>query len=290
MGEAFALASAVCWAVAVILYRRSGESFGPFTLNFIKNLLAAVLLVPTLAVFSTLQPPPLTAEEWLICIVSGLIGLAVADSLYFAALNRLGAGRTGIVAALFSPAVIVLSILFLDERLVAAQVAGLALVLGGITLVSRGPDLDIAPGDLHRGLAFGLASVVLMAVGIVMVKRILEQHDVLWIAQIRLLAGIAGMAVVLVLSGRLGRFRAQLAQPHRWGILLAATFVGTYLAIIFLLAGYKYTLASVAAVLNETAAIFIVLFAWLFLGETLTRRKLAAVALAFGGVALMLRP
>jgi drug/metabolite transporter (DMT)-like permease len=54
------------------------------------------------------------------------------------------------------------------------------------------------------------------------------------------------------------------------------------------LGGYKYTSASVASVLNETASIFILLFAWMLLGETMSKRKLLGVALTFGGVVVML--
>ena len=46
--------------------------------------------------------------------------------------------------------------------------------------------------------------------------------------------------------------------------------------------------ASVAAILNETASIFILLFAALFLREPLTARRLWGVALTFGGVGVML--
>ena len=53
--------------------------------------------------------------------------------------------------------------------------------------------------------------------------------------------------------------------------------------MLFWLAGYKYTSASVASVLNETASIFILLFAWLLLKEPLGRRKLAGVACTFCG-------
>jgi drug/metabolite transporter (DMT)-like permease len=54
------------------------------------------------------------------------------------------------------------------------------------------------------------------------------------------------------------------------------------------LAGYKYTEASVAAVLNETASVFIVLLAALFLREGLDARRLAGVACTLSGVACML--
>jgi drug/metabolite transporter (DMT)-like permease len=46
--------------------------------------------------------------------------------------------------------------------------------------------------------------------------------------------------------------------------------------------------ASQASILNETANAWIVLFAWLMLGETIDVRKLAGLLLTFAGVATML--
>lgn len=73
-----------------------------------------------------------------------------------------------------------------------------------------------------------------------------------------------------------------------WRLLLLAAFVGQCLAMVLWLAGYKYTQASIAAVLNETASVFIVLLAWLWLREPLGRRGAAGVTLTLCGVALML--
>ena len=73
-----------------------------------------------------------------------------------------------------------------------------------------------------------------------------------------------------------------------WGKLVLAAFVGQFLAMVLWLAGYKYTLASVAAILNETASVFILLLAWVWLKEPLTRRALAGVGLTLAGVSCML--
>jgi drug/metabolite transporter (DMT)-like permease len=60
--------------------------------------------------------------------------------------------------------------------------------------------------------------------------------------------------------------------------------------MILWLAGYKYTQASVAAILNETASVFILVLAAFWLKETMTRRGLAGVALTLTGVVVMLLP
>ena len=74
----------------------------------------------------------------------------------------------------------------------------------------------------------------------------------------------------------------------RWPLLVLAAFLGQYVSMVLWMAGYKYTEASVAAVLNETASVFIVLLAALFLHEGLDARRLVGAACTLSGVACML--
>jgi drug/metabolite transporter (DMT)-like permease len=53
------------------------------------------------------------------------------------------------------------------------------------------------------------------------------------------------------------------------------------------IAGMKYTMTGIAAIINQTSTILILLFATVLLKEELTVRKAVAAALAFGGIALV---
>ena len=288
-GELFSLASAVTWAIAVILFKRSGATMPPFALNLFKNSFAVVLMVPTIVLLGGPRPV-ISLQDLAVLAGSGFIGIALADTLYFKALNNIGASRTGIVSSLYSPSIIVLSYFFLGERLGAAQMLAFMLVLIGVLLVSyRTVARDVNSDDLRRGVIQAAIAVLLMAVGIVMVKHILEQQPFLWAVEIRLLGGVIGMLLVMLVRGRTRVTINQFRAPHNWPQISMASFLGAYVAIMLWMAGYKYTLASIASVLNETSSIFIMLLAWLVLREPLTRRKLLGLSCTFTGVVLMLR-
>jgi len=102
-----------------------------------------------------------------------------------------------------------------------------------------------------------------------------------------MLGAVVGMLVLAALRGELATMAAR-SSPVPWRRLLLAAGFGQGLAMVFWLGGYKYTSAPVAAILNETASIFILLLAWLWLGERPGWRGVAGVALALSGVALML--
>lgn len=286
-GEIFSIACAVVWAVAVILYKKSGEILEPFALNLAKNALALPLFALTLVFTSGTSWPDIPAADWVLIFISGFVGIAIADTLYFRALNAIGAGRIAAVQTLYSPFVILLSMAFLGERLSAPQFGGVGLVLMGIWLVSRGRATQATPAQLWRGIGWGATSVFLMAVGVITAKPMVEQHDFFWVVSLRVLAALAGMLLIAVLSGRAVRLVEAYRGVRQWGTILAAVVTGTWLSTLLWLAGYKYTDASIAAVLNETAAIFILIFSVLLLREHVTARQWWGTLLAVAGVLLV---
>jgi drug/metabolite transporter (DMT)-like permease len=289
IGEACSIGAALSWAGGVIVYTRLGESMPPLQLNLIKNVLVLGMIAPTVLLVHGATLPSLPTQAILLALVSGVIGIAIADTLYFRALNALGAGRMGIVGNFYSPFVIVLSFVFLGERLNGLQLLGFALVSGGVLIVSsHDPQRRLSKADLRRGVAFGVCAVLLMASAIVMVKRVLEGQPLLWIVLLRLVGGVIGMLAIFAWRREPLPLPGHTAARLRWPLLVLAAYLGQYVSMVLWMAGYKYTAASVAAVLNETASVFIVLLAALFLHEGLDRRRIAGVTCTLSGVACML--
>lgn len=285
IGETLAVASAATWAVGMILARQLGSSVPPAALNLLKNALVLVVLAPW--VLNT-PWPGLAAADVSLIVVSGVLGIAVADTLYFRALNQLGAGRMGVIGALYSPLMLALGFVFLDERLSLTQWLGFGLVGLGVLQVAQ--PVGATPG--HSGqrvqaVVTGMLAIALMAAAILMIKRILELQPLLWVTLLRLAGAVAGLLSLAVWP----RMRASFAfSPRRvpWAKLIMAALIGQGLSMLFWLGGYKYASASVAAVLNESASVFLVLLAWLWLREPLGRRAIIGILITFSGIACML--
>ena len=307
LGEALSILSAMTWAVGVILYRQLVRSLPPLTLNFNKNMLVLAMMLPLPWLLHGTALPSLSVREVALAMSSGFLGIAVADTLYFVALSRLGAGRMGVIGNAYSPLVIVLSVVLLGERLGPWQVAGFVLVMAGVAVVAKRPEParivvgePVPPPDLPPALAasaptmshaaaitLGIVAIALMAVAIVMIKPVLETQPLGWVTLLRLSGALLGLVVIAAARGEL---RMLSARGHRvnWKLLAAAAFVGQFLSMVLWLGGYKYAPASVAAMLNETASIFIVLLAWWWLREPLGKQGLIGVVLTIFGVILML--
>jgi drug/metabolite transporter (DMT)-like permease len=288
IGEILSLGSAAAWAVGVIAYRQLGDRLTPLRLNFLKNTLVLGALLPLAMALEGPLPPPLSPMEWLRVLGSGVLGIALADTLYFGALNALGAARMGVIGNLYSPLVVLLSFVLLGEQLRALQWAGFVLVSAGVLLTAWVP-AHWRGNAAHplRGVLLGAAAIALMALAVVMIKRVLEQQPLLWITSLRMLGAWLGMLVLAAWRGQLSALHER-ARPVPWRQLLFAAGVGQGLAMLLWLGGYKYTSASVAAILNETASVFILILAWWWLGERPGARGLGGVVLALAGVGLIL--
>ena len=291
LGEILALASGVAWAVAVVLFRVSGRSIHPVGLNLGKNVLGLVLIVPTLLLLGEPLAPAVPASATGLLLLSGVLGIAVSDTLFFNALNRLGASLTAIVDCFYSPFVIALSFLLLGERLSLVQLAGAALVVSAILTVSKEGKIEkLAPKDLAAGIAYGIAAMFFTALGIVMVKPVLDEVSVFWATLVRMAGGTAALALLLPALKTRRAVVAPLFDRRNWKALVPAAFFGSYLSLILWTGGMKYAKASVAAVLSQLNTIFIVVIAAVFLRERLTGWKALAVVLAFVGAWLAANP
>ena len=291
LGEILALASGVVWAIAVILFRVTGRRIHPVGLNLGKNVLALGLIAPTLLVLGEPLAPAVPLATTALLLVSGVLGIAVSDTLFFHALNRLGASLTAIVDCFYAPFVIGLSFVFLGERLSPVQLVGAALVVSALlTLSKEGKVERIDRKDLVAGVVYGILAMFFVALGIVMVKPILGTVSVFWATSVRIAGGTLALAVLVPFLRDRRAILSPLLDRRNWKALVPAAFFGSYLSLILWMGGMKYAKASVAAVLNQLNTIFIVILAVVFLKEKLTGWKVLAVALAFVGAYLASMP
>ena len=95
-----------------------------------------------------------------------------------------------------------------------------------------------------------------------------------------------GIIINLVKSGAktvIEKFKQGLTSQY----VIFGAILGTYLSVIFWLAGYKYTLAGRAAIYNQLSTVFIIILARVFLKEPMTSKKIIGVSLAIFGAMIV---
>lgn len=292
LGNLLALLCAISWSLSIILLKISGAQIHPLALNLVKNAVGLLLLYGTaVAVEGQLHWPDNPSDTaWL--LLSGFLGIGLADGLVLRAMQFLHASQIAILECLFAPFVILLSVLLLDERPTTVMWVGGALIVGALFCISppRGEkESQALPG---RGLGIFLMCVglLLIAYGIIVVKPVFDRVPLFSLVTIRMMAGVVGSALVMAfVKNPRQKLNILRNSPHK-GVLFAACFFSSYVSIVLWVAGYKYLQATVAALLNQTSTIFTMVFAVIFLGERFTRLKVVALGLALAGVIVLLNP
>jgi len=288
IGEICALLSALSWSLAVILFKKSGERIHPIGLNLYKDILAAILFIPTLYIFGETLLPSLPFMDYFILIVSGIIGIAIADTLFFVSLNMIGASLNSIISCVYSPLLIFSSVLFLSEKITLLQIVGTALVMAAIITTSGERKRKGVDGkELTKGILIGILAIVLMVTGAIMMKPVLNRSPLIWATEIRLFGGIAALIPILLFNKKRKIIIKSLFDKANSFYPILGSFMGAYLAMLLWVAGMKYARVSVAAVLNQTSHVFIFVFAAIFLKERINSHRVLAIILAILGAVLI---
>lgn len=286
MGDLYAVITAICWSSAVILFDISTKNFTAIQLNVLKNFIGVFGFIVTIIILS-IPSPNFSQQDIFTLALSGVLGILIADGLFLESLRRLGSGISAVVSTIYTPTVFIIAFILFRETINLQSYIGGALVLGGITISVFQPPKTVKKRDLYVGILFGIMANILTAYSVLIVKPIMKNNSVVYVALYRFSVGFFfGILVNLFKSGIkpvVHKFKQGLTNRY---VVLGA-ILGTYLSVIFWLAGYKYTLAGRAAIYNQLSTVFIIILARIFLKEPMTSNKVIGVSLAIFGAIIV---
>jgi drug/metabolite transporter (DMT)-like permease len=284
-----ALTAAFCWTVATLLWRGLPGALTANQLNLCKTLLAFLLQLPLLAL---VRWPDGQGGALLLLALSGVVGIAWGDSLFFSALRRLGSRRCLTLTAGGPALSALVGLVTLGEQPRAAQWLGIGLISLSVVLVARQapPDPGRGPtsteGVPWAGLALALAAMACGTAGALLARGALRSGEVpaLLAASVRLGGGTLALAPVLIAIGRepmLG-----LSAARRWPTVVAATLLGTSAGILLQQMALIGLPGGLAVALLSTSPVMALPFAGLE-GDRPGRLGLLAALAATAGVSLV---
>lgn len=287
-GEASALASALLWAIAVILFRITGRNVRPLSLNLFKCTLCVLLFIPTILLLGGSLFPAYSLRHYALLLLSGIIGIGISDTLFFASLNRVGANLTAILLCSYSPSVIIMAAIFLGERMRLLQLIGVSLIIAAVLIISRDHEKSpVSRRDLVIGIALGLTAMFTMAGSIIIMKPVLDDSPVVWATMIRTIGALLAISLVVSVHPQRRSLLAEIKVPQNWKAMVPASIIGSYMAFMAWMGGMKYAQVSVASALNQMSTVFIFVLGVIFLKERATPARLLALAIAIGGALLI---
>ena len=270
------------WGAAFVAQRMGMDHMGPFTFTGIRMLLAAVMMLPVIAVSDRIrkkrgEPGGGRRGQWKAGLICGLF-LFVATSLQQVGLVYTSAGKAGFITALYVVLVPVAAWVLRRQspgRLVWISVAAAVTALYLLCMPSEAFEIQL--GD-----ALVLGCALCFTGQILAVDHYAGSVDGVRLSCMEFLV-TGGIAMVIALCTETitaEGIREALIPILYTGIMSSA--VGYTLQIL----GQKDTNPTVASLLMCLEAVFAVLTGVLVLGERLSGREIAGCLLMFGAVVL----
>ena len=286
MGDIYAIITAVCWSSAVILFDISSKSFRAIEINAIKNFIGIIGFICTIIILS-IPKPILSNSEYITLVSSGILGIFIADVLFLESLRRIGSGMSAVISTIYTPMIFLLAFVLFNETInIQTYIGGVLVIAGVIVSVYDTPNRS-NKNDLYIGVLFGVIAHIFTAYSVLIVKPIMLNNSIVFVALYRFGAGLLATIFILLIKNGYKSIISTLRQGLKDKYILWGSFMGTYLSVIFWLAGYKYTLAGRAAIYNQLSTIFIIILARIFLKESFNFKKIIGLIFAIIGAILV---
>ncbi len=243
----------------------------------------ALLLVPPAAFI------PERTEALIYLFLAGVLHIGLARIFFYTAIQRLGPNRAVPLAMSYPIVTAVTAAFALGESVSVQIIAGLILLLAGITLIVRAaPSRDIrkAPSASWKLLGWACAGVtsLLWGVAAVFFKKAARE-----IPPVAVAAGVlwVGFGVALAISRAMEPGKSLSSRALRW---LAVSAALQAIAVPFYTLAFTHTLAVRVTAIVSAQPLFAIPIGWLFMreAENITPRLIAGAALTVGGTVLVI--
>ena len=294
-GELSALSAALCWSIAVIIFKSASKTLSPILITALKN---SIALFSFLLLFMFLDIPlwygNFEYSDYFKIFISGILGMGIGDILFIYALSQIGANRIAIMNC-FEPAVIYcFSILFLGTILTLQQLAGFAIVIISLLIISYENDLqEIDPLIKKQGMIIQIIAILLSSFGIVLIKPVLEKTTdsismQLWVTAFRLFPGFIVAWIVFLLQKNKLLILQPLLKSKMILQIIVSSGLGTFIALSFWIIGYaNIEKPPVASIIGQTSVMFIIILSYIFLKEKISKVRVMSILFAICGVLLI---
>lgn len=292
VGQLAALSAALFWALATLLYNRSSLHLSAAQLNLVKGMVACPLLLISLLTFGQQLTLDLSSSALWLLLLSGVIGITIGDTCYFAALRRLGPWHTILLEYLAPPLAAIIAWVFLGEILTLLELIAAFTVIAGVIFVLT--EKRMTSAELHHrisrsGLIFAISAAWCQASGLVMAFYALQSFEInaMQAALVRLGGGTLVLTAGLVIfAPRL--FKSTWIQVRKTKVLplMSAIFLGTFLAIWLQQIAIAYVTPGIAQTLLATAPLFMIAIN-VIVGKGVSIRALVGTLVALVGIALL---
>jgi drug/metabolite transporter (DMT)-like permease len=289
-GEVAALMVAFFWSITALSFEAASKKVGSLPVNIIRLIIGlAFLSLMNWMSRGLLLPTDASLHNWIWLSASGLIGFVIGDFLLFKSFTMIGAWLAMLIMTLAPPMAAVFGWLLLDERLGIVSLAGIFITLTGIVVVifrPEGKNRNAAVSKPIAGLLFAFGGALGQALGIVFSKYGMQQYSPFAATQIRVIAGIIGVIVLITLFGKWVSVRSALMDRKAMILTTIGAFFGPFLGVSFSLLAIQHTSTGIASTIMALVPIFIIPPSIFLFKHKITVREIVGTIISLCGMAL----
>ncbi len=281
---------AVFWTISALAFESASRRVGSLPVNLLRLIAGFIFLsILTLIRRKMLLPTDAAPENWLWLGLSGLVGFVFGDLFLFKSFTIIGSRFSMLLMTLVPPMTALFGWMILSEHLTLLNLLGMTLTFAGIAVAifSRSGreeklTLKLAPS----GILYALGGAVGQALGLVLSKVGLKDYDPFAATQIRIIAGIAGFALLVTVMRRWIGVRAALRDSGSMKSLTLGAFFGPFLGVSFSLIAVRFTKTGIASTIMALVPVFILVPAYFIYKQKVTVPELIGSVISVCGVAL----
>lgn len=226
-------------------------------------------------------------EEFLYLGLSGIIGLALGDLFLFESFLLLGPQLTMLIFTSSPLITLLLSFLFLNEKIGLISFIGIILVIGGISLAILSKKIERKV--ILKGVFFAVLGAFMQAAGFVLAKKgFFYGIDTLLASFLRILCAFFFTIILLPIFKLKNSQKIQNKKNSGYIFLFMGSIIGPYLGVWFSQIAIKYANTGIAATLLTLSPIFLIPLDAIFEKEKIGFVRIIGTLITIFGIYIIL--
>ena len=262
-----ALTAAFAWSLASLISVDIARKLGSIAFNRIRLIIVTIMLVSY--TYFTKGWGSINVNFLTAIILSGFIGVFLGDTLLFIALKTIGPRRNNILFALAAPFTVILNIFVLKQQMSIEEIIGCFLVfVGVIVAIIYGTSKnnlhrwEKIEGSINIGIIVGILAALCQAVGIIIMKPILDLGaDPIASAAIRTAISAILLSLTFLLPQEIFKNKTKINIYLMFQIIISG-FLGMAFGMSLLLIALQKGDAGIVSTLSSTSPIMVLFLIW----------------------------
>jgi drug/metabolite transporter (DMT)-like permease len=288
-GEFAALLVAIFWTITALSFEVATKRIGSMAVNITRLVFAFVFL----SLFTYFQrgfifPVDASMHAWVWLSLSGLVGFVFGDYFLFHSYRMISSRIAMLIMTFVPPVTALLGWLILGEMMTSQHLIGMLMTVGGVamTIFNKPEGKKIGFKYPIKGLLFAFFGVIGQAGGLVLSKFGMGDYSPFASTQIRIIAGMIGFGLIILLTGRTKAIYQALKNKTALAGITIGSFFGPFLGVSFSLLAIQNTSTGIASTIMAIVPILIIPPAAMMFKQKVGWLDFVGAMISVGGVVL----